>query len=150
MGARQPPAQPSRERHGDAAAAPGLAATRPGERVLQVQESPREITVTTGPLRFRVRKQRFNLLDQVWLDESGRQQFDDAHAMLADRPRGARVAEGSRLAWASAEADCEVTVESADPSRVVIRAEGRHRLEDGTPLTDFITRVMAYRGKRLL
>jgi hypothetical protein len=38
-------------------------------------------------------------------------------------------------------------VEEANPFRVVIRAEGRHRLAHGAPLTDFITRIMAYRGK---
>ncbi len=124
-----------------------MAEPRKAASELQVQESPSDITVTTGPMRFRVRKQRFNLLDQVWLDESGTQQFDDAHAILADRPRGARVSQGSRTAWANAEADCAVMVGEANPFRVVIRAEGRHRLANGAPLTDFITRITAYRGK---
>jgi hypothetical protein len=114
---------------------------------LPVEETPKAITVTTGPMRFRVRKQHFDLLDQVWLDESGRGQFDDAHALLADRPRGAHVAEGPRLAWASADGACTVTVEERSLYRVVLRAEGRHRLADGAPLTDFITRLTAYRGQ---
>jgi hypothetical protein len=114
---------------------------------LEVEETGSSITVTTGPLRFRVRKRGFNLLDQVWLDESGRGAFDDEHAMLADRPRGFRVRDGQRTAWASADPDCRVEVEERNALRVVIRAEGRHRAEDGSPLTDFITRIIAYRGK---
>ncbi len=122
----------------------------PAASELRVEESPHDITVTTGPLRFRVKKQHFNLLDQVWLDESGQGRFDEAHALLVDRPRGARVAEGSHTAWASADAECTVAVESADPYRVVIRAEGRHRRPDSAPLSDFITRITAYRGKSYL
>jgi hypothetical protein len=114
---------------------------------LEVQETDSSISVTTGPLRFRVRKRGFNLLDQVWLDESGRGRFDGDHAVLADRPRGFRVRDGHRTAWASADPDCRVEVEERNALRVVIRAEGRHRAEDGSPLTDFITRIIAYRGK---
>ena len=118
---------------------------------IRVEESEAAITVTTGPLRFRVRKSGgFNLFDQVWLDETGEGRFDDAHAMLADRPRGARVRQGSRMAWAYRDRDCSVKVEEANPFRVVLRAEGRHLDEDGLPLTDFITRIIAHRGKSYL
>ena len=68
---------------------------------LRVEESDSQITVTTGPLRFRVRKRGFDLFDQVWLDGSGEGRFDEENALLADRPRGFRIREGERTAWAS-------------------------------------------------
>jgi hypothetical protein len=114
---------------------------------LRVDESADSISVTTGPLRFRVAKSGFNLFDQVWLDETGKAQFDDAHAMLGARPRGARVRQGSLTAWAHADADSQVTIEESNPFRVVLRAEGRHLDHDGRSLTDSITRITAYRGK---
>jgi hypothetical protein len=124
------------------------AAEAPG--VMVVDESRDFITVTTGPLRFRVARQGFNLFDQAWLDETAEGQFDEAHAMLGDRPRGARVRQGSRAAWARADMDCRVEVEEVNTFRVVLRAEGRHLDQAGLPLTDFITRIIAYRGKPYL
>jgi len=122
----------------------------PASGELRVEESEADITVTTGPLRFRVRKHNFDLFEQVWLDETGEGRFDQSHALLADRPRGFRVRAGNRTAWASADPDCRVEIEEQNPFRVVIRAEGRHLSDAGEPLTDFITRIIAYRGKPYL
>jgi len=79
------------------------------ESPLRVEEAADHFTVTTGPLRFRVKRRGFDLFEQVWLD---------GQVCLADRPRGAHIGEGSRTAWAAADADCTVTIEEANALRV--------------------------------
>ena len=110
----------------------------PSATELTVVETEDEITVATGPLRFSVSRHGFELFRQVWLE---------GQALLAERSRGFHVSQSGRTAWASAEAGSRVTVEEANPLRVVIRAEGSHRLPDGSALLDFITRITAYVGQ---
>ena len=117
-------------------------------RVEQVAEGYR---VDTGPLQFLVRKDGFNLLDQVTLN--GQQVIADAagHGPYLIDHEGA-------VYRAANDGNVELTIEESGPLRTVIRAAGWY-VKDGSDgslqsytlptdkLCKFITRIEAYAGQ---
>jgi hypothetical protein len=47
-----------------------------------------KVTITTGPLRFTVKRKGFNLFDEAWIDESGKGEFSDANRLVSPHDRG--------------------------------------------------------------
>jgi len=60
---------------------------KPIDHPLVVQEDAQRIVVTTGPLRFAVRKSGFDLIHEAWLDAAGEGNFDEAHRIVAPAKR---------------------------------------------------------------
>ncbi len=130
----------------------------PVENPVAVEEDDERIVVTTGPLRFAVRKRGFNLIDEAWLDETGAGGFDDEARIVAPGGMSGPVLWSSfpnlpsyRLYRASNDMDSEVSVEEQGPMRVVIKARGVHLADEAEgpddKLLDYVVRIHAYRGK---
>ncbi len=128
------------------------------ENPIEVKDSGERLLVTTGPLRFAVRKRKFNLIDEAWIDQSGDRDFNDATQVVApDRMSGPVLWSNHpdlpdyRRYMAANDPDSKVTIEEQGPMRVVIRAEGRHLPDDPSgpddKLLDYVIRIHAYRGK---
>lgn len=115
---------------------------------LQVTDLGTKYQVTTGPLRFTVKKQNFNLFDEAWVDESGAGAFDDAHKVVAGHDKGFSLLSSGVRYYASNDAASTATIERAGPMSVVIKVEGRLKNTSGTALYYFITRIYAYNGSR--
>lgn len=135
---------------------------QPIDKPIVVTEESGRILVTTGPLRFAVKKSSFNLIDEAWLDDTGGGQFDDAHRVVAPGRGGGPwlwnngASQAAFRSYAALnDVDCQVTVEEAGPMRVAIKAVGRHLAHKPTSapedrLLDFVVRIHAYRGQSYL
>lgn len=139
------------------------------DSTLKVEKTPEKITVVTGPLKFTVRKSGFNLLDEVWLDESGSSKFDDSTQLVASHEgglftftsfggNGGETSDFSTPAWlgknkfyaSRLDKEVKLSVEEEGPVRTVIRASGKHVAVDDQPgpkhLLDFEVWITACRG----
>jgi len=129
---------------------PDVTAPAP-QAALRITDTAQGIEVDTGPLRFLVRRQGFNLIDQVRLD--GRPVLQN------DASMGAYLVDHEGAVYRAAnDRGTTLAVEEQGPLRAVLRAEGWY-VKDGTAgeklsytlptdrLCKFVTRVEAYAGK---
>ncbi len=132
----------------------GSAAAPTPRSALQVNESSTGITVNTGPLRFTVRSQGFNLLDNVTLAGKPVLNTTPLHGPYLIDHKGMTYR-------ASGDGDVQVSIEEQTAQRVVIRAAGwyvrsgaRNPTTSATLPTDrlgqFITRIEAYADQPLV
>jgi len=94
---------------------------------LRLQETAEQYTITTGPLRFTVRKQGFDLLHQVWVDRSGDGQFTDDELMAGnDADCGVvLLGPGGKGKFTSAYGKVtETAIEYQGPMRIGLRVRG--------------------------
>lgn len=125
--------------------------TQPAEPV-QLEESSDAITVDTGPLKFRVSKTAFNLLDEVWFDDDGNRIFDAGEQMILSHGRNGGVftpRDGAGTVQYDAKRERpQVTVEERGPMRAVIRVEAPAEFFSVTDhVHGFAVRIYAYAGK---
>lgn len=113
---------------------------------LQVNDSASSIQVTTGPLRFSVNKDAFNIIEGVWKDGNGDGSFTGVEKVLSQGEIFLVNAFDDKTYTASSGVIKSVFVEESGPMRVVIRAEGSLRSSDDEILTDYIVRLYAYNG----
>lgn len=115
---------------------------------LTVDEQRDAIDVVTGPMRFRVGKTHFRLIDQAWVDTNQNNSFEEDERLLY-RPADIFLIDGSDGSeyQASRYGKSEVSVEESGPVRVVILARGKLQSARGATLTDFIVRLTAYAGQ---
>jgi hypothetical protein len=112
---------------------------------LTVDDGAELITVSTGVLKFTVRKKGFRLFESAWLDESGAGKFDDAHRLLAEPAEGlAMTVKGTRYT-SSGDAGSSVTVEEKNPMRVALLASGQ-LAGGGGDRYHYEVRIHAYAG----
>ena len=116
---------------------------------LTVDQREDAITVTTGPLRFRVNRKRYRFLEQASLDVNGNGQFEPQEAVLQPgKQSGSYLVDHKRRRYESGNTDADsVVVEESGPQRAVVRAEGWQTAADGTQLGRYVTRIHAYAGK---
>ena len=128
-----------------------------------VDEDARSIQVTTGPLRFRISRDRYTFLDAVWPDVRGGSGFSEADSIIVPgegdsrleietTPPGPPQAEnwlvdaggGPRRRFAAAVADARV--EFHNPLRAVVLVRGEYRAADGETIGPLWTRYTAWSG----
>ncbi|MGQ9662854.1 MAG: exo-rhamnogalacturonan lyase family protein [Kiritimatiellia bacterium] len=105
--------------------------------VVKVNETPDNITVDTGPLRFTVRKNGFALFDTVSVVDRGLE-LPIAGPLACLNGFTIVTTDGSTLDTIH-DRSCTVKVEEAGPLRVTLLAEGRHTT--GTAPTPFSYQV---------
>ncbi len=92
----------------------------------QTTSKPSIVEVTTGPLRFRVKKNGFNLLDQVWLDRDGDSVFDASEQLVSSSAdNGAVMVKGAndvRIRNAD-QGEVDIDLEEVGPVRIVLRID---------------------------
>jgi hypothetical protein len=115
---------------------------------LDVTGDGHSLTVTTGPLRFVVSKDRFNLFDGVWLDLDGDRLYEDDEIIVPPdlATTGPVVTAGGVDYRAAAGAPDEVKVDEEGPMKVVIRVAGKHR-SGADSLLKYETHITAYAGQ---
>lgn len=130
---------------------------------VSVRESERFIDVTTGPLRFRVSRERYTFLDGVWLDGNGDGAFPGSESVVIPGEGDSRLevetmppgppqeenwlldaAGGPRRKYRATVA--EARVEFANPLRAVVLVRGEYRDEAGAGIGPFWTRYTARAG----
>ncbi len=118
---------------------------------LTVAQDGNAITVVTGPLKFVVRKKRFNILDRVWHDTNGDGTFAADEEIIRSSAENGGVFVGrfkGDVQHDTARDDVTVEVEEANPLRVVIRAEAVTRYKDEKNHTHgFAVRIYAFANK---
>jgi len=139
------------------ALAPFTLAKSGGPRVdtsLRVQETDDAVTISTGPLRFRIdRSEGFRLFSAAWLDLNGDRRFDSNEQIVVPAAEdGASLLEASSGQWhrSSNAPPKSVSIETWGPLRVVVRVDGTHvATGDGVDggCYDYTCRIHAYAGK---
>ena len=115
---------------------------------LVVTDEEEAITVVTGPMKFVIDKNRFNLFDQVWRDENGDGKFtDDELVVQSGMKGGAFLTAPDGTIYSSLTPPNQVEVEECGSQRAVIKIEGEHISPDGKSLFAYIVRIHAYAGK---
>jgi|GEM_PF-1563797 len=100
--------------------------------------------IDTGPARFRILKQGFNLFDQVWMDRDRDGQADDPLLEASDGPVISAGGNAYRAAWGPVD---EAAVELMGPLHTIIRVRGRHANAAGQPLLAYTARLHFYAGQ---
>ena len=115
-------------------------------------ENASAITLTTGPLKFVVSKNAFNILDQVWLDQNGNGTYESGEQIIAAHAQNGGVftprAGAGAAQYDTARTDLRVEIEERGPMRAVIRVEAPTKFVTTTQHTHgFAARIYAYAGK---
>jgi len=110
------------------------------KEAVRVEDGAEAITVSTGPLKFRVSKTRFNLFDAVWVD--GEQVVDPGDLACLTVTEGA---EGLTLDSRGAK-PYRVAVEYAGPMRACLRFDGTY-VKDKLYFLEYTCRLEAYAGR---
>jgi hypothetical protein len=123
---------------GDSAPAPGAIA---------IADAPEQVTVTTGPARFVVSRQRGSLLDEVWLDRDGDGTFDAGERVVAPGADLGPFVQAAGTEYLGANGrPSSVLVEDAGPGRATVRVEGFHQARAGQALLRYVTRLSFFAG----
>jgi hypothetical protein len=117
---------------------------------LSITDLGTKYQVTTGPLRFTVKKQGFNLFDEAWIDESGNQQFDAAHQVITAHTKGFSLLSGTTRYYASNDNSITSSIQRQGPMSAVIKLEGRLKNSSGTSLYYFLCRIYAYNNSKIV
>ena len=115
---------------------------------LTINETNETFEVTTGPARFTIRRDSFDLISRAWLDADGDGQFSDAEAAITlGVPQGPYVVDQDGVRYRAADDDqVEVSIERRGAIEAVICARGWYVAEDGSRLCRHVTRLHAYAG----
>ncbi|MFH0919116.1 MAG: hypothetical protein V1913_02035 [Fibrobacterota bacterium] len=117
---------------------------------LSVVDNGATLTVNTGVLRFIVRKANFNLIDQAWIDESGNQDYDAAHQLIATHNNGLTHTLNTHTYSSANDANSTVTIERQGPMAAVLKAVGVLKSAGGDSTLNYTTRIYAYAGSKIV
>lgn len=117
---------------------------------LKVAEQPESIVVSTGPLKFVVKRKAYTLFDGLWFDQNRDGKFTDPEQLIepGSQENGPWTADPlGRMYWGSRGPVESVEVEEAGPVRACIAAIGSHRSKEGHILFRYRVRIHAYAGQ---
>ncbi|MFH0919129.1 MAG: T9SS type A sorting domain-containing protein [Fibrobacterota bacterium] len=117
-----------------------------------VSTSGNRLTIVTGPLKFTVRTDSFNIIDEAWRDQNGNGIFEDSDKVISSHPQNGGVfvprTEAGNTQYDVARPDVNFTLEESGPLRVVIRAEALTQYYSTiNHVHGFAVRIYAYAGK---
>lgn len=122
---------------------------------VQVTQTSDYISVDTGPLKFRLRKKAFNLLDAVWLDRNNDGRFGSDERIITPNSHNGGImtprSEAGSAQYDSALGGLSWTLEETGPMRTVIRVETPAKFFSTTNHRHgFAARIYAYAGKSFI
>ncbi len=120
----------------------GTSVHLPPSGELRVSDDPEGVTISTGPITFRIDRKRFGFLE--WL-EDGKTRLTSARERSAFYLTGA---DGE--VYDSLGPPDEVVVEECGPVRTCVRVSGRHYSHTGKTLFRYIVRFHAWAGRRVI
>ncbi len=124
---------------------------------LKSEKTAAGVTVDTGKIKFTVKSAGFNLFDKVWLDETGKRQYDDDHLVASGG--GDLIVTNNvsgRAEYTSYRAseypNTSVELEESGPVRTTIKVRGAHGAgdADGQKALNYTLRIHAYNDKSYL
>ena len=115
-------------------------AVAPGN--LKVSESPDQITVITGPLKFSVKRHNFNLFDGVWVDKNKDGVFQDDELLARDCNMAVKF--NGKYYLSSFDKDSKVTVEENGPIKTTLKAEGWFINNKGERFCKYVVRIQSF------
>ena len=127
-------------------------AAEPAGPGVTVQDSPAGIVVSTGPMRFSVRRDASRLIDGAWLDTNGDGAFAPEEALIepGSSPPPYMVDAGGTRHEVSAKDEYTVTVEQSGPLHAIIKTHGWFSSAGGDRLCEHIARLHAYAGQSFI
>jgi hypothetical protein len=128
----------------------GPARTAAPETPLRLEETDEQYTVTTGPLRFTVKRQGFDLLHEVWIDRDEDGEFSNEELMATSDADLGLVLLGPDGEGRYTSGNGEVTetaVEYQGPMRIGLRVRGTLRDARGVGELSYTVRIEAFAGK---
>lgn len=129
---------------------------------VKVQVAGDVATVTTGKLKLVVKRDAFNLFDEVWIDESGAGKYDEGTRIVKTHKAGPWLFHGGatlptyKRFSPMNDPDVKMEVEEAGPMRAVLKLSGKHLAAPGDKvpghnhLLDFVCRIHCYAGSGLV
>jgi len=102
------------------------------------------ITVNTGKIRFIVKKANFNLLDQVWVDQTGAESYSAANQIVASHARGIVHYLSNVEYLSSNDAASTVVIERQDAGVITLKATGLLKNASSVGTLNFESRIYAY------
>jgi len=113
---------------------------------LRVEDGAAHLAILTGPLRFVINKQRFNLFDRVILARNGGR--GDVDLLAPGQPGMVlRDEKGQEFTSAGRPPD-RVQIEQQGPLKAVVRIEGQYAAADGAPYLRYIARLTFWANSR--
>ncbi len=120
----------------------------PAAAGIQLTQTADFIDITTGPARFEIDRNSFDLFHSVWLDTNNDGVFSDSEQMVSpNTANGSYVLQGSQEYRSNQQAPLSVTIDEGGPLKVVVRAEGFHADSSGQQLLRYVTRLTFYAGQ---
>ncbi len=110
--------------------------------VLKVDDISGQITINTGPLRFIVKKQGFNLFDKVWIDANKDGIFQDEELICQNGNLSIKFK--GKVYLSSQDKESKVTIEDGGPLKTTLRAEGWFINDKGEKFCKYIVRIQAF------
>jgi PcRGLX-like protein central beta sandwich domain/PcRGLX-like N-terminal RIFT barrel domain len=125
--------------------------TRPGviDDPIRIDKEQNALTITTGPIQYKINKKEFRLLDSLWLDKNRDGKFSDEERLTSPEGSGIelKTPDGQNF-WADA-AEAKISIEQSGPVRACIRVDGKHASPEGE-MFSYILRIHAFKGKPFL
>lgn len=123
------------------------AGTGPISDRISTTVSSDRVTISTGPARFEIDRNRFDLFRTVWLDVNGDGSFVDTERIITPTATaGAFVGYGGVEFLGNRQTPRSVILEESGPLRAIVRAEGFHFAGE-SQLLRFVTRMTFNAGQ---
>jgi hypothetical protein len=109
--------------------------------------------ITTGPVRFTVKKKGFNLFDEAWIDESGAMGFTNTNKVIDTHKKGFSLLSSGGVRYYGVNdsaATSTVVVEQNNPAVIVLKADGKMKSAAGSSLFDYSCRIFAYANSKIV
>lgn len=114
-----------------------------------LQRSAERWELRTGPLRVQFSKDRFRLLDAVWLDRNRDGRFAATERLTSGEGAGVYLTTPDGEVFRADLGEARWTVEQKGPVRACIRIAGDHLSKQGKRFR-YVVRIHAYRGQPYL
>lgn len=112
----------------------------------RVEEDDEAITVTSGPARFVLSKQRGTVLEAAYLDMDEDGTFTPEEQVVKPSEAYFSTMQGGNYRTGVADEELSVAVETAGPVRTVVRSRGWYKNDKGERACSFTRRIYIYRG----
>jgi len=118
---------------------------------LRIHETPGQVDITTGPLRFTIARRNSGFLESLWLDADRDGVFREQERILSPAAPAEFVLRNEQgQPFRTLGPPDEVTVEERGPVRASVLVRGRHRNANGESLFGYLLRLDAYAGQPFL
>lgn len=123
------------------------ATNAPVQTPLNYTQNDNEITVDTGPARYRINRRQFAGIETAWVDLNNDGNFTDAELALNGRGGPFVVDEAGVTYLPMPGNSLQVEVEESGSTRVTVVAKGWYANAQGTQFCKFATRMSFFAGQ---